>query len=265
MAETGRVLEDPDAVFGQSVVIRARHAVDDLLVRDSGRDDPDIYAAPCRQRKGVAHLIRDDQIRGDEPRVFLRALRHADVDVFPDMDLIHRRIRIRLCKAQMPACHSRCILQIFLLRLYSLFHLSEVFFRVLSDLGSLFLADLHFFLHYSLFCVSGQKILLEFFVILIICVDRVPHLQECHRKALNGVSFKAYAGILPEAIRLCSVEVLFRQVIAAGKTDFAVDHSDLAMVAVIQEHVEAGGKRIEHAALDPVAFRALYEIRIYEP
>ena len=58
------------------------------------------------------------------------------------------------------------------------------------------------------------------------------------------------------------MKIFIGQVVSACKAHLPVDHGDLPVVAVVQEQVEAGRERVEHAALDPILFRALYEIRV---
>ena len=110
--------------------------------------------------------------------------------------------------------------------------------------------------------IAGDQILCEFHVVFVILGYGVPHLKECHRKALHRISLQADAGVLPESERLRSVEILVGQVVPSRIADFSVNYRDLSVVAVVQEQVESRGKGIEHAALDPVALRALDEIRV---
>ena len=48
----------------------------------------------------MCHLIRDDQVRCDEVAVLLCLVRHTDVDILPDLLVIHRTVGIRLDEAR---------------------------------------------------------------------------------------------------------------------------------------------------------------------
>ena len=58
------------------------------------------------------------------------------------------------------------------------------------------------------------------------------------------------------------MKVFVGQVIAAGKTDFSVNHSDLAVVAVIEKDIESGYKGIEHTALQTAGLHSFYKIHV---
>ena len=104
MTEAGRPLIDFHAVAHQTVIEGTSHTVDHLFIRNTRRDDPDVHAALCRQRKCMCHLIRNDQIRRHKPAVFLRFIRHTDIHLFPDMLMIDRTVRIRLDKSRLLRC-----------------------------------------------------------------------------------------------------------------------------------------------------------------
>ena len=92
----------------------------------------------------------------------------------------------------------------------------------------------------------------------------IPHLQEGDRQAPDSIPLEPDSGILPEAEGLRPVEILVGQVVAAGKAHLAVDDRDLAVVAVVEEEVQAGAEGIEDTALDPVFLCSFYKIRIDE-
>ena len=58
------------------------------------------------------------------------------------------------------------------------------------------------------------------------------------------------------------MEIFIGQVITACKPDLAVYDGDLAVVAVIEEKIEAGSKGIEDTALEAEGLHLLYEIRV---
>ena len=68
------------------------HHQKDSRIRENGvnsrRDDPHIHTALGRQRKGMCHLIRDDQIRRHEPAVSVRFIDDTDIDILSNLDPI---------------------------------------------------------------------------------------------------------------------------------------------------------------------------------
>ena len=61
----------------------------------------------------------------------------------------------------------------------------------------------------------------------------VPHLQEHQRKASHCVSFQHDRRIFPVPKTDLAVHIFIRQVDAAGKCHFAVDHHDFSVIAVV--------------------------------
>ena len=60
------------------------------------------------------------------------------------------------------------------------------------------------------------------------------------------------------------MEILVCQVVSAGVPHLAVDDRDLAVVAVVQEYIQAWSEGIEHAALNAELLCALHEISVDE-
>ena len=275
MAETGCEFEDPDTVARKTVIVGTCQAVNELLIRDARRDDAHIHASARRQRERVAHFVRDDQIGSDKPGIFLRAFRHADIDVLTDVNIVHRRIGVGLHKSETTAFNGRCICQILLILRDLCPHFFKVRISVLlnglpafGDGFPSFLAEFRIILNLSVFLLhhicgrAVEHILFKIFVIPVFPRDRIPHLKEGHSKALHRIAFQADACILPETKGLCLVEVLISQVISARIAHFAVDDRNLAVIAVVEEQVESGCEGIEYAALNAILLRALYEVRI---
>ena len=52
-------------------------------------------------------------------------------------------------------------------------------------------------------------------------------------------------------VGLGDVEILVRQIVAAREPDFAVDHRNLPVVAVVDEEIQSHIHRVEDPALDP--------------
>ena len=48
VAKAGCVLKDPHAITRKSIVIGAGHFIDQLFIRNAGRDDPYVHAPFCR-------------------------------------------------------------------------------------------------------------------------------------------------------------------------------------------------------------------------
>ena len=62
---------------------------------------------------------------------------------------------------------------------------------------------------------------------------QVPHLQEHQGKALHRLSPQEDGGILPVAEALLAVDVLIRQIYAAGEGHLAVDDQDFPVIPVV--------------------------------
>lgn len=88
MTEPRCPLIDPYTILYQIVIERPGDTVDQFLIRNSRRDDPYIHTALGRQRKGMCHLIRDDQIRRHEPAVSVRFIDDTDIDILSNLDPI---------------------------------------------------------------------------------------------------------------------------------------------------------------------------------
>ena len=61
------------------------------------------------------------------------------------------------------------------------------------------------------------------------------------------------------------VEILICEIIPAGIADFAVNHRDLAMVAIVKKHVEPRHERIKNATLDSDCFEFFGKRHVDEP
>lgn len=61
------------------------------------------------------------------------------------------------------------------------------------------------------------------------------------------------------------VEILICEIIPAGIADFAVNHRDLAMVAIVKKHVEPWHERIKNATLDSDCFEFLANDMLTNP
>ena len=92
----------------------------------------------------------------------------------------------------------------------------------------------------------------------------VPHLKESRGQVLHSRSHQLDAGILPMPVGVCEVEVLVGDVVAASKANMAVDHGNLAVVAVVKEEVEARHEGVEHLGLDALGLEALHEVGVDE-
>ena len=88
MTESRCPLIDPYTILYEIVIKRSGDTVDQLLIRDSRRDDPHIHATPGRQRKCMCHLIRNDQVRRHEPAVPVCFIDNTDIDILPDLDSV---------------------------------------------------------------------------------------------------------------------------------------------------------------------------------
>ena len=97
-----------------------------------------------------------------------------------------------------------------------------------------------------------NKVLGKIPVVFIVFTDGIPHLQEDGCQTLYGISFEADACILPETVGFCPVKIFVCKIISAGEADFAVDHGDLAVIAVIEEEIQTRNERVENTALQAV-------------
>ena len=97
--ETRCVLVNPHARTRQHIVIGACRLIDHLLIRDAGRYDAHIHPALCREAKGLAHLVRDDEIGRHKVDITLRVVYEIHVNVFAHLLPVERRIRVGLAVA----------------------------------------------------------------------------------------------------------------------------------------------------------------------
>ena len=260
MAESRCVFEDPDSMARKSVVVGTRHTVDYFLVRNARCDDAHIYASAGRKRERMAHLIRDDQIRGDKPGIFLCSHRHTDINIFSDMYFIHGGIRIGLYKSKILSLKGFGAGEVFFFLADRLFDHAEVFLFVLLQTlvaGKVLLLN-------DLIGSACNHILFKVLVVLVVRVGRVPHLKEGHCQALHCISLEPDPRILPVAKGLCDMEILVCQVVASGIAHLSVDHGDLAVIAVVQKDVKAGAEGIENTALNAIFLCALDKVLVDE-
>ena len=68
--------------------------------------------------------------------------------------------------------------------------------------------------------------------------DIVPHGEEHHRQVPHRVPFQDNGGILPVTVFFIGVDILIRQIDAAGEAGVPVDYADFPVIPVI----EPGGK-----------------------
>ena len=94
-------------------------------------------------------------------------------------------------------------------------------------------------------------------VVFRVLVLQVPQLQEHERKAPHGLALEHDGGVLPVAVLFLAVDVLVRQVDAAVEGCVAVDHQNLAVIAVVVVRRKERRERGEHPALDAQLFQAL--------
>ena len=102
VAEARRILIDPHTVLHQSRVVGSGHGIDQLLVGNPRCYDPDIHAVFRSHAQHIVHLVRDNQIRRDEPGIFFRAAGNCGINTFPDMLALHRAVRVGLHNAAFP-------------------------------------------------------------------------------------------------------------------------------------------------------------------
>ena len=78
----------------------------------------------------------------------------------------------------------------------------------------------------------------------------VPHLQKHQCKAAGGFALQHNGGVLPVAVLYFFIDIFIGQIDAARKRDPAVDHHDLAVVAVIVMRGNKGHDGGKHLALN---------------
>ena len=79
--EAGRVLVDLDAAAQQHLIEAARHAEDDLLVRDAGHDDANVDAAVRGRDHRVHQVVAKHEVGREEPRVARALGEQVDVEL----------------------------------------------------------------------------------------------------------------------------------------------------------------------------------------
>ena len=185
------------------------------------------------------------------------------------MDVIHRRIRVGLHESEMIAVIFLRAQDISHIRHYPLFHLQIVSLALFTQAVPFFSGSLRLVSadHFALSVqkigrVADRQILHKICIVPVHGGHGVPHLQEHHGQALYGVPFQADAGIFPESEGLRHMEIFVGEIISPCVTYPAVDDRDLAVVAVVEEQVQAGQEGIEHTALDPIAFRTFDKVHI---
>ena len=162
-------------------------------------------------------------------------------------------------------CHFICDNQIWC-------HKPAIFFRFIHH------TDIHLFAYLFMIhrtvCIGLDKSCLlrliiclnqkfgKITVIFILITDSIPHLQECHCQGTDSLAFQTDACILPLSIRVCEIKILISKVVPSGKSYFSINHCDLAMIPVIQKHIQTRSKRIEHSAVDSHIFHFLNKVCI---
>ena len=94
------------------------------------------------------------------------------------------------------------------------------------------------------FTVDCRTVLLKLFVRR---AGKIPQGQKHSRQVPNGVSAQQHARILPMAVLFVRVDIFVRDVDPAAEADIAVNHSDLAVIAIIHGRIQM---RVEHRALN---------------
>ena len=93
---------------------------------------------------------------------------------------------------------------------------------------------------------------------------RFPHLQKCCRKRSHRIPFQTDSRILPFSVRMCIIKILICQVITARISNFSVNHRNLSVITVIQEHIKSRKQWIEYPAGNPFRFQFSCKTQIDE-
>ena len=109
-------------------------------------------------------------------------------------------------------------------------------------------------------CVNQKFVKIT--VIFILITDSIPHLQKCYCQGAYSLTLQTDTCILPLSVRMCEIKVFVGKIVTAGKSYFSIDHCDLAVIPVIQEHIQARSKRVEHSTVDSHLFHFLNEVCI---
>ena len=91
-----------------------------------------------------------------------------------------------------------------------------------------------------------------------------PHFQKCYRKRSHRISFQPDSRILPFPVWMCIVKILICQVITTCVPNLYVNHRNLSVVTVIQEHIKSRKQRIEYPAGNSFRFQFSRKAQIYE-
>ena len=91
-----------------------------------------------------------------------------------------------------------------------------------------------------------------------------PHFQKCRRKRSHRISFQPDSRILPFPVRMRIIKILICQVITARVPNFSVNHRNLSVVTVIQEHIQSRKQRIEYPAGNSFCFQFSRKAQIDE-
>ena len=183
---------------------------------------------------------------------FIRNTRCNDPHIYPSLS----------SQAQ-GMCHFICDDQIWS-------HKPAVFFRFVRH------TDIHFFAYLLIIhravCIGLDKARLlcliicteqkfvKITVIFIFVADSIPHLQECHCQRTDSLAFQTDACILPLSIRMCEIKILISKVVPSGKSYFSINHCNLAVIPVIQKHIQTRSKGVEYSAVDSNLFHLLDKI-----
>ena len=101
-------------------------------------------------------------------------------------------------------------------------------------------------------------------VVPVVRTDGVPHFQKHRREVLHGLAADLYPGILPVPVGMRDIEILVGEIVAAGEGGLPVHDHHLAVVAVVQEHIEDRSHGVEHPALNAQAPHFVDEVRVDE-
>ena len=90
MQETRAVFVDLDARAVQLLVIRSGNHINQLFVRDAGRQDAHIHAGLRRNGQRGDHLVIQHQIRCRDIDVIARIMDDLQISGFADVDIVQR-------------------------------------------------------------------------------------------------------------------------------------------------------------------------------
>ena len=86
----------------------------------------------------------------------------------------------------------------------------------------------------------------------------VPHGEKHRCERVHALAAQHDARVEPVAAALHHVDIGVREVDPAREADIPVDHTDLAVVAVVEPRRENGDKPVEHAAADALGLKRVF-------